>query len=54
MPKIVEITGKKSRAKTPADVRDNAECAAEIIIFPGVRYERTADQETADTVLVGH
>ena len=48
MPKIVEIKGKKTQPKIETEVCENAD--AQIIIFPGVRYERTSSKETAEAV----
>ncbi|MGI9354059.1 MAG: hypothetical protein ACR2PF_02670 [Rhizobiaceae bacterium] len=53
MPKVVELTGKDTRAKSVSGVGERAGDTAEIVIFPGVRYERLLGDDLPDPARVG-
>jgi len=50
MPKVVELTSKSIRAKPMSGAREKAGDTAEIVIFPGVRYERVLGEDLPDPV----
>jgi len=56
MPKVVELTGKKGSAKPESRPESRAGFkngdTAEIVIFPGVRYERSGKDSLPDPGLV--